>query len=196
MKEKVLIMVLISFFSLGLALPNAHAAQPMAKSMRTYEVSRLISEYLENPGGGFLGRVTDFVVDSNGHIEFAIVQVGFPEVGRDSKLVAVPFSALSRPEGKYYVLDTTREKLVSAPRFDAKKDLSNGAFAENVYRYFGLEPSWTEQGHKKGIRSDQDPFDLVGAVIPSRPASQSLVRRAGASARAGHASVNLLSRRT
>ena len=169
MKEKVLIILLISFFSLGFALANAHAAEPMSKSMKTYEVSRLISEYLENPGGGFLGRVTDFVADSNGRIEFAIVQVGFPEVGRDSKLVAVPFSALSQPEGKYYVLNTTRERLVSAPRFAAKKDLSNRAFAENVYRYFGLEPSWTEGGHERGIRSDQDPFDLVGKADTSSP---------------------------
>jgi len=169
MKEKVLIILLISFFSVGFVLANAHTAGSTPKSMKTYEVSRLLSEYLENSEGGFLGRVTDFVVDSNGHIEFAIVQVGFPEVGRDSKLVAVPFSALSGPEGDHYVLNTTRERLVSAPRFDAKKDLSDRAFAENVYRYFGLEPSWTEGGHEKGIRSDQDPFDLVGKADAFSP---------------------------
>jgi sporulation protein YlmC with PRC-barrel domain len=169
MKERILIVLLISFFGLGFVLANAYAAEPMSKSMKTYEVSRLLSEYLENPEGGFLGRVTDFVVDSNGRVEFAIVQVGFPEVGRDSKLIAVPFSALSRPEGKYYVLNTTRERLVSAPRFDEQRDLSNRAFAGNVYRYFGLEPSWTEGGHEKGIRSDQDPFDLVGKTDASSP---------------------------
>ncbi len=162
MKEKVLIILLISFFTMGFVLANAYAAEPMPKGSKTYQVSRLLSEYLEDSEGGFLGRVTDFVVDSNGRVEFAIVQVGFPEVGRDSKLVAVPFSALSGPEGKYYVLNTTRERLASAPRFDAKEDLSNRAFAENVYSYFGLEPPWTEGGHERGIRSDQDPFDLVG----------------------------------
>ncbi len=171
MKEKILIVLLISLFSLGFVLVNAYAAEPMSKSMKTYEVSRLLSEYLENPEGIFLGRVTDFVVDSGCRVEFAIVQVGFPEVGRDSKLVAVPFSALSRPEGDHYVLNTTRERLVSAPRFNAKKDLSNRAFAENVFRYFGLEPSWTEGGHEMGIRSDQDPFDLVGKADTLSPVS-------------------------
>ena len=169
MREKILIILLISVFSLGFVLAKAYAEGSMPKSMRTYEVSRLLSEYLENPEGRFLGRVTDFVVDSNGRIEFAIVQVGFPEVGRDSKLVAVPFSALSQPEGKEYVFNTTRERLVSAPRFNAKKDLSNRAFAENVYRYFGLEPSWTEGEHERGIRSDQDPLDLVGKADISSP---------------------------
>jgi len=144
MKGKILIIVLISIFSLGYVLANAYATEPMSKTSKDYEVTRLLSEYLENPQGGFLGRISDFVVDSNGHIEFAIVQVGFPEVGRDSKFVAVPFSALSRPEGKYYVLNITRERLVSAPRFVEKKDLSNRTFAESVYRYFGLQPTWTE----------------------------------------------------
>ncbi len=169
MREKLLIFLLISFLTMGFVLVNAYAAEPMSKSMKTYQVSRLLSEYLEDPQGGFLGRVTDFVVDSNGRIEFAIVQVGFPEVGRDSRLVAVPFSALSRPGGKHYVLNTTRDRLVSAPRFVAKKDLSNRAFTENVYWYFGLEPSWTEGEYERGIRSDQDPFDLVGKADISSP---------------------------
>ncbi len=162
MKGKILIILLISFFAAGFVLANAYAADPVAKSAKTYQVTRLLSEYLEDVDGGFLGRITDFMVDSEGRIEFAIVQVGFPEVGRDSKLVAVPFSALSGPEGRYYVLNTTREKLVSAPRFDPKKDLSDPSCAENVYRYFGLEPPWTEGGQERGIRSDQIPFDLVG----------------------------------
>ncbi len=149
MKGKVLIIVLISIFSLGFVFANAYAAGPMSKTSKDYEVSRLLSEYLENLQGGFLGRISDFVVDSNGHLEFAIVQVGFPEVGRDSKFVAVPFSALSKPEGKYYVLNITRERLVSAPRFVEKKDLSNRAFAERDYRYFGLQPPWTEGGVTK-----------------------------------------------
>jgi hypothetical protein len=143
-------------------LANAHAAEPVAKSSKPYQIRGLLSTYLEDVDGEFLGRVTDFVVDSEGRIEFAIVQLGFPEVGRDSKLVAVPFSALSGSEGKYYVLDTTREKLASAPGFDAKKDLSDPSFTENVYEYFGLQPPWTEGGQERGIRSDQIPFDLVG----------------------------------
>ena len=162
MKEKLFIILLISVFTLGFVLANADAAGPAPESSKTYEVSKLLSKYIEDSEGGYLGKVTDFVVDSNGRIEFAIVQVGFPEIDRDLGLVAVPFSALSGPEGNHYVLDISRERLASAPRFDPKKDRSDRAFAEDVYSYFGLEPSWTEGGHERVIRSDQDPFDLVG----------------------------------
>jgi hypothetical protein len=158
MRVRLLIILFISIFCLGFVFANAYATEPMSKNLKTYEVSRLLSEYLENPQGGFLGRISNFVVDSNGCIEFAIVQVGFPEVGRDSKLVAIPFSALSRPEGKCYVLNTTRERLISAPRFVEKKDLSNRAFAESVYRYFGLQPYWTEGG----VTKYANPYSLGG----------------------------------
>jgi len=56
----------------------------------------------------------------------------------------------------------TSERLASAPSFDQNKAMTNPKFAEDVYRYFGLEPYWTEQEHKIWFRSDQDPFDLVG----------------------------------
>lgn len=162
MKGRVLMLVMIWIFGLGFAAANAHAEELISKTFKSSEINGLLWSDVEDPQGLYLGRVTDFVVDSIGRIEFAIVQVGFPEGGRDSKLVAVPFSALSRPEGKYYVLDTTRERLAAAPNFDEKKDLSDRAFGENVYRYFGLQPSWTDGGREKRIRSDQNPFDLVG----------------------------------
>lgn len=169
MKAYPLIILLISVFAVGFVAVNAVADEPISMTWANYQISKLLWSDVENPQGEYLGRITDFMIDSNGRIEFAVVQVGFPEVGRDSELVAVPFGALSRPGGKYYVLDTSRERLASAPRFDEKKDLSNRAFAEDVYRYFGLEPSWTEGGHERGIRSDQDPFDLVGKADTLSP---------------------------
>jgi PRC-barrel domain len=156
MKGKVTIILIATIFSLGFVLSNAYATEPMSRTWKTYEVSGMLSECLETPQGAYLGTISDFVADSNGRIEFAIVQVGFPEVSGESKLVAVPFSALSRPEGKNYVLNTTREKLVSAPRFNENKDLSNHKFAERVYRYFGLQPEWTEGGYMRSM----DPLQL------------------------------------
>jgi sporulation protein YlmC with PRC-barrel domain len=162
MKTYPLIILLISVFAFGLVTVNAVAQEPISKTWTGVEVSKLLWSNVENPQGEYLGRVTDFVIDSSGRIEFAILLQGYLEIG-DSRYVAVPFEALSYgPSAHYFVLDTTRERLASAPSFNEKKDLTNRKFAEDIYKNFGLEPPWTEGGHEKGIRSDQDPFDLVG----------------------------------
>ncbi len=162
MKEKLMMILLVFVLTLGVATANAVAKEPISRTLPNYEVSKLLWSDVENPQGEYLGRVTDFVVDSNGRIEFAILLQGYLEIG-DSRYVAVPFEALSHGSSSHdFVLDTTRERLASAPSFNEKKDLTNRKFAEEMYRYFGLEPSWTEGGHERGIRSDQDPFDLVG----------------------------------
>jgi sporulation protein YlmC with PRC-barrel domain len=162
MKTYPLIILLISVFAFGLVTVNAVAQEPISKTWTGVEVSKLLWSNVENPQGEYLGRVTDFVIDSSGRIEFAILLQGYLEIG-DSRYVAVPFEALSYgPSAHYFVLDTTRERLASAPSFNEKKDLTNRKFAEDIYKNFSLEPPWTEGGHEKGIRSDQDPFDLVG----------------------------------
>ncbi len=147
MKGELLMIALISTFSLGLFIANAHAKAPISKTLTSYEISKLLWSNVEDPQGTYLGRVTDFVVDSNGHVEFATLLEGYLEFG-DSRHVAIPFSAFSLGPGRdYFVLNITRERLASAPTFNETKDLSNRAFAENVYRYFGQQPYWTEGGH-------------------------------------------------
>ncbi len=146
MKEKILIIMMISIFSLGFVAVNSHANKPISSTFTNYEIDKLLWSDVENPQGVYLGRVSDFVMDPTGRIEFAILLEGYLEIG-DSYHVAVPFDALSLgPGADYFVLNATRDRLASAPRFNEKKDLSNRAFAENVYRYFGLQPYWTEGG--------------------------------------------------
>jgi hypothetical protein len=59
--------------------------------------------------------------------------------------VAVPFQTLSFGSGKNeLVLDMNWEKFASAPPYDRKTDLENSAWAADVYRYFGIQPYWTE----------------------------------------------------
>ena len=158
MARKLLIIMLVSTFSLGLFTASAHAKEPTSNPLTSYEVTKLLWSNVENPKGIYLGRVTDFVVDSKGHIEFAILLEGYLEFG-DSRYVAIPFSAFSLGHGReYFVLNTTRERLASAPIFNEEKDLSNREFAESDYKYFGQQPYWTEGGHKASI----DPYRWGG----------------------------------
>ncbi len=164
--KKWIMIALISIFSLGFMVVNTYAAEPASKGWDAiYQISKLIGSELRNNQGEDLGSIRDFVMDSNGHVAFAILSYTVfwhafePEAVE--KLVAVPFSALSLgPGGNYFVLNTTRESLASAPTFNGKEDLSRG-FAEEVYGHFGLQPPWAEEEHEKSMKSNEDPFDLV-----------------------------------
>jgi hypothetical protein len=59
--------------------------------------------------------------------------------------VAVPFSALSC-EGQKCILNASRETFDSAPTFVLEGDLAEQKLAEDIYRYFGLQPYWIEEG--------------------------------------------------
>jgi sporulation protein YlmC with PRC-barrel domain len=134
-------------FVLGLMafVVNSDAEGMATKGWDTHEVSQLLRCNVRNHDGQFLGRIEDFVVDSNGRIAFAIItQPGV--LGIRGKPVAVPFETLTLgSEKNEFVLDMSWEKFASMPKFDQKADLGNRAWATEVYRSFGLEPYWTEE---------------------------------------------------
>lgn len=149
---------LIALFAFVLMVANAHAAEPISTGWdRSYEVSEILQAYVMNPQGQYLGRINDLVFDSEGHISFAILaRPGI--LGIHGKLVAIPFNALSyKNKEKHFVLDASRERLEGAPVF-TKKDLGDRKWAEDVYRYFGQQPYWTEGGFKGGT-VEEYPFE-------------------------------------
>ena len=120
---------------------------PMAETWgEAYSFNQKIrGTFVKNQEGQDLGKILDIVIDSQGHVPFAVLSHGgFWGVG--GKLVAVPFSVLSFDRmGKDLVLNSTKEKLDLAPAFK-ESDLTNRKWAEDVYRYFGQQPYWTEGG--------------------------------------------------
>jgi len=111
-------------------------------SMELFESTRLMGAEIQLSSGRAAGEINDFVIDpSDGRIAFLVLS---DVPGRPDTLVAVPFSTLSTGENGF-VLDTSKEQLASAPSFEEFTDLNNIRWAENVYRYFGLEPYWTER---------------------------------------------------
>ena len=96
---------------------------------------------VQNSEGQYIVTITDALVDSSGNIGFVILSIGGEENGK--KEVAVPTVGFSTKGDGKVVLDVGKEKLAAAPEFKSS-DLSDPNFAETVYRYFGLMPSWRE----------------------------------------------------
>jgi len=144
--KRAILFALIVALSLGLAAANVLAAEPMGQSWgRAYSFDQINRMVVRNSQGEDLGRLQDVVIDTQGHVPFAVINHG-GYLGVGGKLVAVPFGALSfDAAGKHLVLNTTKQKLDSAPAFKAS-DLANQKWAEDMYRYFGLQPYWTEGG--------------------------------------------------
>jgi sporulation protein YlmC with PRC-barrel domain len=103
---------------------------------------QIVGTSVKNQQGEELGKIRDLVIDSQGHVPLAILTHG-GFVGMGGKLVAVPFSALDFDQkGKDFVLNSTQEKLDSAPVFKMS-DLSHEKWPEEAYRFFGQPASGT-----------------------------------------------------
>lgn len=112
-------------------------------SMELYTSSKLIGAEVQLPQGGAVGKVDDLVIDfSDGHIAFLTLS----DVEERGGLVAVPFNILSRGGENSFVLNITKDKLADAPSFNGYTDMGNRAYAAGVYRFFGVQPYWTEDG--------------------------------------------------
>jgi len=97
----------------------------------------------ESKDGKAAARIDDLVIDSkDGRVAFLVLD---HVPGRSDSEVAVPFNELSM-SGDVFVLNTTQEQLVSAPSFNESADMNDLRYAENVYRFFGQQPYWTEKG--------------------------------------------------
>jgi hypothetical protein len=106
----------------------------------------ILGAVVTNPQGEELGTIIDLVAGPEGRTAFAILSY---EVSDDMrKEVAVPYGALSWMK-QSCVLNASREELDSAPIFVSKDDLAEAKTAEDIYRYFGIPPYWTEEGTEK-----------------------------------------------
>jgi sporulation protein YlmC with PRC-barrel domain len=102
----------------------------------------LMGATVQSKNGKAEARIADLVIDSkDGRIAFLVLD----RVPGRAERVAVPFSELSM-SGHAFVLNTTGARLAAAPSFNQYSDLNNLRWAEDVYRYFGVRPYWTEGG--------------------------------------------------
>jgi hypothetical protein len=110
-----------------------------------FEVSKMTGKEVMGMNGDKLGTIKDFVVDPNGHV-FALISGG----DMSGKTVAVPFEAFSFAgmtgmDKDHFSLNLSKDQLSNAPDFN-QSALSDRTWSEGVYRHFGIQPRWSDQG--------------------------------------------------
>jgi len=147
----------IGALGLALFLCSTNAEGQMAGGMgRAFAVNDIMDVHVKNLQGDVLGRIVDLIVDSEGKIALAVLSHG-GFLGINVKETAVPFGALKYdPNAKQLILDISKEKLAAAPAF-TMSELSNQREAEDIYRYFGEQPYWSEDGEL--LRGVNEPLE-------------------------------------
>jgi len=103
----------------------------------------LMGASVQSKNGKMAARIDDLVIDSkDGRVAFLVLD---RVPGRGDMQVAVPFGELSI-SGNAFVLNTTRDRLAAAPSFNQYSDMNNLKWANNVYKFFGQKPYWSEEG--------------------------------------------------
>jgi sporulation protein YlmC with PRC-barrel domain len=118
-------------------LYSFRATEPMTGE--GYRFSELIGSDARTRRGEEVGWIDDVVINfSDGRAVYLVLSdVG----GMEGDRIAAPFNTLSSAEGKVCTLDTTRGRLVEGPAF-ASEDKADRQYADEVYRYYGLQPYW------------------------------------------------------
>ncbi len=144
---------ILSISAILLILSLGFVAGSQAKSMAqrgfmTYETTKLVGATVKARDGVKLGQIDDFMVDSKGHVDFAIVYEPSPspEDGAPGRLVVVPFSTLMISEAKSDKISVAfngdKEKFYEGPDWGSQ-NLSDPKQAASVDRYYGIQPYWT-----------------------------------------------------
>jgi len=121
----------------------AFAAPNMADNL--YRGSKLIGADVENAQGENLGNIKDVVLNSRGHIEYAVLAFG-GFMGMGEKYFAVPWAALKPAAGQkpadrdHYVLNMDKERLKNAPGFDKNNwpNMADRSWVEQIYAFYGV----------------------------------------------------------
>jgi sporulation protein YlmC with PRC-barrel domain len=171
MKKVLILLPVIGMLSIGFGFiaPDIYAGGMRSQGLGgPIEMSALTGTHVKNLYGDYLGKIGDFVLDHEGRIAFAIIaHGGFLGIGEKS--VAIPFHTLRYDQKeRFFTVDISKERFASAPTFD--RHMLSRTWAEDAYRYFGLQPYWTEGAwelpamkefeEERGMRNFPEEFPL------------------------------------
>ncbi len=152
MNRILLVAAVLSILSLGL-VGSSQANSMVQKGFTTYDATHLVGLTVKARDGVQLGRIYELVVDSNGHVDFAIVVEPNPSPENfPDRFVVVPFNILAISKAKSgkisVVFNGGKERFYEGPEWGSEH-LSNPKQAASVDRYYGVQPYWTERGITK-----------------------------------------------
>jgi hypothetical protein len=143
MRKITLAILLVSSLIFGYVVTNSMAHDMTLKSGETFKFP---GATVKNPQGEDLGIIAEVVEGPEGRAAFAVLTYWVSD--DTQQRVAVPLDALSCKE-QSCVLNASKDSLDSAPIFVSEGDLAEPKTAEDIYRYFGVQPYWTEGGTGK-----------------------------------------------
>ena len=152
MKKNLVLLMVVCLLVLGSG-ENSKAKEAMNGEERvSCGMTDLLGTQVKNPAGEVLGSISNFVFDWKGKPVLAVIYQGAHDDLDFARHVAVPFGALSfletDPGEMTAILDIDGEKLAAAPRFDRTKEPTKTEW-EDIYRYYGHQPYWTEEESAK-----------------------------------------------
>jgi hypothetical protein len=123
--------------------------------------SVMIGSTVNFQGGSALGKVTDFVINDGGCVQYVVV-------GYQNRFVPVPWMATTyNSADRTLMLAIDQTELGQIPTFGQYSELSNAQFGQKVNTFFKVDSRTSEQRVNKPV-SDND--NKAGASKPSAPA--------------------------
>lgn len=109
------------------------------ETKKAYRASKIAGITVTNPENDDVGEIMDVVIDlEDGDVAYAVLHF---RAWFQDKLFAVPWRALTLihdEDGQHFKLDTTRERLKSAPGFDTDDwpDVASNDWREEVDAHY------------------------------------------------------------
>ena len=139
---------------------GVEAKQQAGASRSSTDILRssvMIGSAVNFQGGSALGKVTDFVINDGGCVQYVVVSY-------QSRFVPVPWAATTyNSADRTLMLAIDQAQLGQIPTFGQYSELSNAQFGQKVNAFFNVDSRTSEQGVNKPVSDNKAGATKQGA---------------------------------